>query len=70
MNPMALIKITRWLLRFLLLMLGIGVAMNGWGLCIDPESAEIGILMIAAGILLPGAEGLFLLLKKAEKKSQ
>ena len=70
MNPLVLIGITRWLLRFLLLMLGIGVAMNGWGLCIDPESTEIGILMIAAGVLLPGAEGLFLLLKKAEKQSQ
>ena len=70
MSPVLLIRITRWLLRFLLLMLGVGVVMNGWGLCIDPESTEIGVLMIVAGILLPGAEGLFLLLKKAEKKAQ
>ena len=69
MNPVLLIRITRWLLRFFLLLLGIGVALNGWGLCIDPESVEIGVLMILAGVLLPGAEGLFLLLQQAEKKS-
>ena len=70
MNPRILVRITRWLLRLFLLLLGVGVAMNGWGLCVDPESAEIGVLMIAAGVLLPGAEGLFLLLGQAEKKAQ
>lgn len=70
MSSAPLIGIARWLLRFLLLLLGAGVVMNGGGLCREPESASVGVLMIAAGILLPGAEGLFLLLKKAEKKAQ
>ena len=68
MKPLLLIGIARWLLRLLLLLLGVGVAMNGWGLCLDPESAEIGILLIVAGVLLPGAEGLFLLFRLAERK--
>ena len=68
MNPLLLIRIVRYLLRLLLVLLGIGAVMNGWGLCHEPESAEIGVLMIAAGILLPCAEGVFCLLNKVEKK--
>ena len=69
MKSRPLIVTVRWLLRLFLLLLGVGVAMNGWGLCLDPESAEVGLLLIVAGLLLPGAEGLFLLLKLAEKKT-
>lgn len=69
MNPKLLVKTARLLLRFLLLLLGVGVAMNGWGMCREPESAAVGMMMIAAGVLLPGAEGLFLLLGYAEKMS-
>lgn len=68
MNPLLLIGIARWLLRLFLLLLGIGVAMSGWGLCLEPESAGVGILLIVAGVLLPGAEGLFLLFELAERK--
>ena len=68
MNPRLLIRIARILFRVLLAVLGIGVMMTGWGLCPDPESAEVGVLLILAGVLLPGAEWFFHLLKIAEKK--
>ena len=50
MKPLLLIGIARWLLRLFLLLLGVGVAMSGWGMCINPESAEIGVLMLVAGL--------------------
>lgn len=68
MDPLLLIRIARILFRVLLTVLGIGVMMTGWGLCLDPDSAEIGVLLMLAGVLLPGAEWFFHLLKIAEKK--
>ena len=68
MNQKILLKIARWTFRFFLLILGAGTVMTGWGLCQEPESAELGVLLLFAGVLLPGGEGLFYLLKEVEKR--
>ena len=67
MNQKILLKIARWTFRFFLLILGAGTVMTGWGMCQEPASLESGILMLAAGVLLPGAEGVFHLLNAVEK---
>ena len=68
MNPKILLQTARWMLRVFLFILGVGTVMTGWGLCQDPESAELGVLLLFAGVLLPGGEGLFYLLKEVEKR--
>ncbi len=70
MNSMLLLKIARWALRVFLFILGIGTLMTGWGLSKHPDYAEMGFLLMAAGIFLPGAEGIFYLLGKVEKRLQ
>jgi len=55
-----LLEITRWALRFLLVLLGCMVLLAG----ILAENPFV----ILAGVLLPGSEGLFALLKKLESK--
>ena len=67
MNPKILLQIARWTWRVFLFILGAGTVMTGWGMCQDPQSVEMGILLFAVGILLPGAEGVFYLLKEVEK---
>ena len=68
MNQKILLQIARWTLRVFLFILGAGTAMTGWGMCQDPVSAEMGILLIVSGVRLPGAEGVFYLLAKVEKE--
>ena len=68
MNSKLLLRIARWTWRVFLLILGIGTVMIGWGLCQEPETAELGILLMVSGVLLPGAEGVFYLLGKVEKE--
>lgn len=68
MNPKILLQTARWMLRVFLFILGVGTVMIGWGLCQEPESAELGVLLLFAGVLLPGGEGLFYLLKEVEKR--
>ena len=68
MNSKLLLKIARWTWRVFLLILGIGTVMTGWGVCQEPETAELGILLMVSGVLLRGAEGVFYLLGKVEKE--
>ena len=68
MNQKILLRIARWTLRVFLFVLGVGTVMTGWGQLQDPASAEMGILLMAAGILLPGAEWIFYLLEEVEKR--
>lgn len=68
MNQKILFEIARWALRVFLVILGFGVLLTGWGMCQTPGSAEMGGLLLISGVLLPGAEGVFHLLKLLEKK--
>lgn len=67
MNQKILLQIARWSWRVFLVILGAGTVMAGWGMCQDPCSAGMGLLLLAAGVLLPAAEGVFYLLKEVEK---
>ena len=58
MNQKVLLQIARWSWRVFLVILGAGTVMAGWGMCQDPCSAGMGLLLLAAGVLLSWQESL------------
>ncbi len=64
-----LVRMSRWLFRLLLLLLGLAAVLAGCMVAERTDGPVMGILLMAGGILLPLAEAGFALLCMAEKKA-